>query len=157
MVLKFQSGRPFWILGLCFACGCYNSSYENTVDVSQSLAAGAEAVDFDSKNLDDDDSSGADKTSKSKETVGPLLANDLEAPLRLKADGEPIDIGLLSSSAHAGPCIADVDGDGVEDLFVGDFPGYFWFFKNEGSNQQPQYVSKGKFQVEGEAAKTPVY
>ena len=82
---------------------------------------------------------------------------DLSAPVRLKADGEPIDIGKLSSIAHAGPWIADVDGDGDRDLLVGDFPGYFWFFENTGSDKTPAYTSKGKLQAGGQDAKTPVY
>ena len=82
---------------------------------------------------------------------------ELHAPVRLEADGKPIDIGSLSSIAHAGPCIADVDGDGDRDLLVGDFPGYFWYFENEGDDATPVYTSKGKLQAGGEAAKTPVY
>ena len=82
---------------------------------------------------------------------------ELHAPVRLEADGKPIDIGSLSSIAHAGPCIADVDGDGDRDLLVGDFPGHFWLFENEGDDATPAYTSKGMLQAGGEAAKTPVY
>jgi hypothetical protein len=82
---------------------------------------------------------------------------ELHAPVRLEADGKPIDIGSLSSIAHAGPCVADVDGDGDRDLLVGDFPGYFWYFENEGDDETPAYTSKGMLQAGGEAAKTPVY
>lgn len=81
----------------------------------------------------------------------------LEPPIRLVADGEPIDIGQLSDIAHAGPEVADVDGDGDRDLLVGDFPGYFWFFENTGSEREPVYASRGQLQAGGEAAKTPVY
>ena len=49
-------------------------------------------------------------------------------PVRLQADGAPIEIGRLSSIAHAGPWLGDFTGDGVRDLLVGDFPGYFWLF-----------------------------
>lgn len=79
------------------------------------------------------------------------------APVRLEADGEPIDIGSLSKIAHAGPWIADIDGDGDRDLLVGDFPGYFWVFDNTGTDKSPIYKAKGKLQAGGEDAKTPVY
>lgn len=69
----------------------------------------------------------------------------------------PIDIGLLSNIAHAGPTIADIDGDGDRDLLVGDFPGNFWHFDNRGTEQNPVYVSLGQLQAGGVAAKTPVY
>lgn len=83
--------------------------------------------------------------------------SQLLKPVRLEADDKPIDIGTLSSIAHAGPAIADVDGDGDRDLLVGDFPGYFWLFENEGTDAHPRYTSKGKLQAGTEAAKTPVY
>lgn len=82
---------------------------------------------------------------------------ELSVPVRLEADGKPIDIGELSAFAHAGPWIADVDGDGDRDLLVGDFPGHFWLFENEGGEAEPLYTSRGKLQAGGEDAKTPVY
>ena len=84
-------------------------------------------------------------------------APELSDPVRLEADGKLIDIGQLSSIAHAGPSVADVDGDGDRDLLVGDFPGYFWLFENQGTDDAPQYVGRGQLQAGGEAAKTPVY
>lgn len=78
-------------------------------------------------------------------------------PVRLQADGAPIDIGRLSGFAHAGPALGDVDGDGDRDLLVGDFPGNFWLFENTGSDGKPVYRGKGQWQAGGKAAKTPVY
>ncbi len=99
----------------------------------------------------------AASTAFAQEAASPAERGELAPPVRLEADGRPIDIGTLSKYAHAGPWLADVDGDGDRDLLVGDFPGYFWFFQNAGTEREPVYTSKGKLQAGGTAAKTPVY
>lgn len=75
----------------------------------------------------------------------------------LAAAGAPIDIGSISNIAHAGPALGDVDGDGDRDLLVGDFPGYFWFFENVGTDKAPEYTAGRKLQAGGKDAKVPVY
>lgn len=48
-----------------------------------------------------------------------FLGGELEAPVRLESAGKPIDV----TGGHAAPAIADIDGDGVPDLLVGQFLG----------------------------------
>ena len=131
-------------IGCLVLAGCSSST-----DVEQTAKLPKKP---ESKTVTQVDKSGQVNTEVILSTTG-----ELANPVRLKADGKPIDIGSLSNIAHAGPVIADVDCDGDKDLLVGDFPGYFWFFENENTDQDPRYTSKGKLQAGGEDARTPVY
>ena len=98
-------------------------------------------------------------TASGNQTHG--VADDfrLSVPVRLEANGIPIDVTV----GHAAPYIIDFDGDGLDDLLVGefgdvDFPierlpkrlqenakpssysqGKLRIYRNHGSNQQPLY------------------
>lgn len=71
-------------------------------------------------------------------------------PVRLKAGGVPIRVEV---PGYAAPCLADVDGDGIPDLLVGQF--------NKGKIQVFKGLGGGKFargtwlQAEGQAAEVP--
>ena len=80
----------------------------------------------------------------------------LLAPVRIEADGLPIDVGLLSDTAHAGPALGDVDGDGDRDLLIGDFDGKFWFFENRGTDGKPDYTNRGVLRVDGKPRGEPL-
>ena len=79
-------------------------------------------------------------------SVGLATSDELAPPVRLEADGQPIDTDV----GHAAPFVTDFDGDGVQDLLVGQFgSGLLWFYRNEGTNAEPDLAAGVKFQ-EGE-------
>jgi hypothetical protein len=76
-------------------------------------------------------------------------------PVRLAAADGVIDQG--AAWGHASPWVVDVDGDGVRDLVVGDFSGFFRFYRNEGTNEKPRYAKAVNLQAGGVDAKVPIY
>ena len=50
-------------------------------------------------------------------TLGAKAQDDLESPVRITANGAPIDV----TTGHAAPYFIDFDGDGVRDLLVGEY------------------------------------
>ena len=78
-----------------------------------------------------------------------------ESPIRLKASNKFIDTG--SAWGHSSPCIADVDGDGLDDLILGDFGGKFHIYRNTGTNKLPTYVQAGPMQAGGVTADVRIY
>jgi hypothetical protein len=72
-------------------------------------------------------------------------APDFEPSYRLECAGSAIDVGYYGS-----PCVADWDGDGVQDLILGQFSnGYIRFYKNEGTNADPVLNSFSYLQADG--------
>ncbi len=62
---------------------------------------------------------------------------DFENEYMLQCSGTTIDVGY-----YAAPCIVDWDGDGLQDLILGQFTsGYIRFYKNVGSNDSPLFTS----------------
>ena len=84
-----------------------------------------------------------------------LLAGELEQPVRLSADGKVIDTG--EAWGHSSPCVEDVDGDGLQDLIVGDFSGKFHLYKNVGQKGLPAYQDAGFIQAGDEDANVRIY
>jgi hypothetical protein len=80
--------------------------------------------------------------------VATASAQDLEAPVKLTAGGEPVDTGKFI--AHAGPLLADYDGDGKPDLLVGNFKGHIQLYKNVGTREAPEFKDEGLLSVGGE-------
>lgn len=74
-------------------------------------------------------------------------ADDLAEPVRLKAGSEYIDTG--EHVAHSGPLLCDYDGDGLQDLLVGNFRGHIQVYRNAGTDEQPVLESKGLLEAGG--------
>ena len=71
---------------------------------------------------------------------------ELAPPVRIEAAGKPIDTEV----GHAAPFVGDFDGDGVNDLLVGQFGGgVLWIYRNEGTNARPKLAAGVKFKDGG--------
>jgi len=69
-------------------------------------------------------------------------SDELMPPVRLQAAGKPIDTDV----GHAAPFVCDFDGDGAQDLLVGQFgDGLLWIYRNEGTNADPKLAAGVKF------------
>ena len=83
-------------------------------------------------------------------TTAPLLAQEFEAPVRLKAAGEHVRV---EAPGYAMPAWFDVDGDGRADLVVGQF--------KKGRMKVYQNLGKGGFaagewlMADGDIAEVP--
>ncbi len=76
----------------------------------------------------------------------------LEAPIRLEADGKPINVDI----GHAAPFLCDFDGDGVTDLLVGQFgQGRLRIYRNHGSNEKPEFRDFEYFKTEHDFGVVP--
>jgi hypothetical protein len=75
--------------------------------------------------------------------------------VRLQAADGPIDSG--PSWGHSSPWVEDVDGDGLRDLVVGDFSGFFRLYRNVGTNAVPRYDAATNIQADGADTKVPIY
>jgi len=66
-----------------------------------------------------------------------------EAPIKIKAGGEPIDV-----YGRPSPNFADFDGDGDLDLICGEFVDKLTWFENTGTRKSPEYAA-GKYLMFG--------
>jgi len=84
--------------------------------------------------------------------AGGLGAVDLRAPVRVEAGGVAIDV----EHGHAAPLFADLDGDGLEDLLVGQFGGgKLRVYKNIGLRGAPRFDEFKWFTADGSEGTVP--
>jgi hypothetical protein len=81
------------------------------------------------------------------------LAADLDGPVQIMADEKPIDV---QRDGHSAPFVGDFDGDGVNDLLVGEFQdGRLRIYRNLGTKAQPRFDQYEWFRAGAELGKIP--
>jgi hypothetical protein len=81
------------------------------------------------------------------------LAADLERPVQVTADGQPIDV---QRDGHSAPFVGDFDGDGANDLLVGEYEeGRLRIYRNLGTNSQPRFENYEWFKAGAELGRVP--
>ena len=79
-------------------------------------------------------------------------ATDLKEPLRIEANGKPIDM----TQGNAAPFVADFDGDGQVDLLLGQRGDCkLRIYRNLGDNTEPRLGPSAWFMAGGEEASLP--
>lgn len=79
-------------------------------------------------------------------------AIDFELPFRLRANKHLIDV----DGGHAAPFVTDFDGDGTDDLVVGQFEGgQLNLFRNIGTNQRRRYADSQLLKIGEKLGKVP--
>ena len=68
-----------------------------------------------------------------------------DPPMKLEADGKPIDTYGCPS-----PCFADFRGTGVLDLICGEFLDGFTYYENIGTRTQPKYAAGRRLRFDGQ-------
>lgn len=86
-------------------------------------------------------------------TAGAVWASgEISGPVRIQAGGKPI--GTLTG--HAAPYVYDWDGDGTQDLLVGQMGGgKLRIYRNVGSNAEPRFEDFQVFRAGESEATVP--
>lgn len=75
----------------------------------------------------------------------------LQDPFRVVAATGPVD----AETGKASPSFADIDGDGLPDLVVGQFNGLFMIYRNTGTPGTPLFDEPVLMQADGLDARVP--
>jgi hypothetical protein len=81
-------------------------------------------------------------------------AGELASPVKVTAGGQPIDV---ARTGHAAPWLGDFDGDGKDDLLVGEFyDGRCRVYLNQGTNENPAFEDFIWFKAGADLGRVPV-
>jgi len=70
-----------------------------------------------------------------------------DPPVAIEANGVPINVGY---GGNASPFVSDWDGDGKQDLLLGQFDGgRVRFYRNVGTNFEPVFGDSAYLQADG--------
>ena len=95
---------------------------------------------------------GLSAATRAEEGVAENRAADLAAPVAIMAGDSPIEV-----EGYAAPFVGDFDGDGKQDLLVGQYGlGRLRIYRNLGSNVQPVFKGFEWFEAGGRIAGVPV-
>src|SRR5262245_14654386 len=85
-------------------------------------------------------------------SLGTGASDELQPPILVEAAGGPIDVG----GGHAAPLFVDVDGDGLQDLLVGQFAGAkARVYRNVGTAGFPRFEDFQYLVADGSEAVVP--
>jgi hypothetical protein len=105
----------YFFLGLALIAGC---SYDPPLTSDNSGQTGSTVSVSDTTNV----------PAVPARELAPASEYKFQSPIQLMAGNNPI---AVESPGFAAPTMADVDGDGADDLVVGQFAsGKMWMFKN---------------------------
>ncbi len=80
-------------------------------------------------------------------TVAFAIPPVFDAPVALQANGTPINVGY---GGNASPFMVDWNGDGKQDLLLGQFDaGKIRFYANTGTNYNPTFGDFSYLQADG--------
>jgi hypothetical protein len=128
-----------------FDNGAYVQAGSAGSPISVSARATPSLVDWNNDGMKDIVAGGYYGTVQVYLNEGTDEAPEFGSPILVQSDGSTLDVGYRSS-----PAVADLDGDGMKDLLVGDTPGQLRFYSNIGTDVWPEFGDYSLVTSEGE-------